>query len=123
MAFLESKYEYSEGARIPILAPTSLRVRSASPFSPARSHAAVRISLLVASRRSSSLLRDGVSNMIRSMTDCSLAVKGDPPRGDAGAMARVDLTIQRLRVPGVSVPRRARSEEHTSELQSLRHLV
>jgi hypothetical protein len=31
--------------------------------------------------------------MIRSMTDCSLAVKGDPPRSDAGAMARVDLTI------------------------------
>src|SRR3546814_6477033 len=45
-----------------------------------------------------------------------------PDRGDAGAGARLHLRSAEhgdLRHPGAEVPHRGRSEEHTSELQSL----
>src|SRR5947199_2763001 len=50
-----------------------------------------------------------------------------PGQGHAGGLAGFEMPAQTVAVPAGSPPgsiwRTARSEEHTSELQSLRHLV
>src|ERR1700733_4523100 len=65
MAFLESKWEYRDGDRIPMLAATSRSVTAVSPSRRAISHAAPRISRLVASRRSARLSRLGKALIVR----------------------------------------------------------
>src|SRR5215469_2957679 len=80
MAFLESKCEYRDGERIPIRPATSRRVTADSPSWRAISHAASRISRLVASRRSARLSRLGKALMVRSMGNCCLSCQ-DTGRG------------------------------------------
>src|SRR5450631_1994829 len=67
MAFLDSKWLYSDGARMPTWFATSRRVIWDSPFSRASAQAASRISSRVASRRLVCRSRVGVPNMIRMM--------------------------------------------------------
>src|SRR5579859_7900619 len=69
MAFLESKCEYKDGERIPILPATSRRVTADSPSWRAISHAASRISRRVASRRSARLSRLGKALIVRQYAD------------------------------------------------------
>src|SRR6516164_8335248 len=76
IAFLESKCEYRDGERIPIRPATSRRVTADSPSCRAISHAASRISRLVASRRSARLSRLGKALMVRSMRTCCLSCQG-----------------------------------------------
>jgi AcrR family transcriptional regulator len=63
--FFDSKWLYSDGARMPTWFATSRRVIWDSPFSRASAQAASRISSRVASRRSVCRSRVGVPNMIR----------------------------------------------------------
>src|SRR5919106_2435130 len=81
MASLESKYEYSDWARIPTFWPKSRRERPATPWSRISSQAASRISALVASRRSDRLSRVGIADIVRSIEQASGSVQGStlPP--------------------------------------------
>src|SRR5258705_6655718 len=47
----------------------------------------------------------------------------DVPRASLGGLGRHAARPARIRRPGAPDPNPGRSEEHTSELQSLRHLV
>lgn len=85
---------------MPMRAPTSRNVRSASPFSRAMAHAASRISSRVAVRRSIFLSRVGFSNIVRSLLRRATVVKGSccknrdaPPKGDTGTEPWLDRTV------------------------------
>src|SRR5580700_10580416 len=100
MAFLESKWEYRDGDRIPMLAATSRSVTAESPSRRAISHAASRISRLVASRRSARLSRLGKALIVRQS-----AVPREPCQGAGLGRACVRHAADRGPEPAADTPK------------------